>query len=96
MIANEPEKENSYAFPSSHYYVPCDENDKNVLLKTLQMEPFVLPPFSFFDGNGYVHHDGAEYPCHHNLHFYVYFVSDDIKLPAAIEFGYGCGLPISS
>lgn len=75
--------------PESHYYVDYEEKAKNILARILQMESFVLPPFSAFVGNGYVQHAGAEYHSHSNICYHVYLVSKYIKLPDAIEFSYG-------
>lgn len=89
MIANGPKERNIYVCPLSHYYVHNEEKEKIILVRTLQIESFVLPPFSVFAGNGYVQHVGTEYLGHPSLQGHVCFVPKDIKLADAIEFSCG-------
>lgn len=73
-----------YLFLRSHHSVHYYKNEKDVLLRTLKIEPFVALPFSVFVGIVYVRRAGAEYFSHHNLLYFVYFVPDDKKISDAM------------
>lgn len=74
MIANGPEKGKIHLCPGSQYYLHCEEQEKIVLARMLQMKLFVLLPFPMFVESGYVQHAGAEYFGHPNLRYNVCFV----------------------
>lgn len=89
MVANGEKEENFYMCPGSHYYFHYKQQQKVILIRTLQMESFVVPPYPLFVGNVYLQHASAVYLFHPNLGFHVCFVPKYTNLPDAIEFNYG-------
>lgn len=81
--------------PGSHHHVHDDENEKEFQMKNDKVEPFVLKQFAVLVGNEYVQRTSIEYLGHHNPCYNSLAVSDETKLPNALEFGSGGGPPIA-
>lgn len=92
-IANGPEKGKIY-FSGSGNYIMYKKKKKEGFLRTIKMEPLLLPPSSVFIERLYVQYTGAEYSSLQNLRFYIYFVLDESELTDTLEFSCGGGLPM--
>lgn len=84
MIADRIEERKMYVCPGSQYYVNYNKENKEVQLKTLMMELFVLLPFPMFVGNSFLQHAGVMYLGQHSQRYNVYFVPDDTTIPGTI------------
>lgn len=84
-----------YVCKGLHHYVFYLSEAARTLADILRLKRIQLPSYSVFVGHGWLQNAGAVYLGHHNMHYHLYLVPQNVSINDEISLSYRWNLQIS-